>query len=545
MKLNSPELKRIIWFLGISLLVLSSFIGLRVTSSLFAYFERARVLDDALSLIEPREAEPGRLEWLPDEPLPRPLELIVREGIASDYLLSFEELTYSLLSKDSSGLKSYFQRGALADAILASSAQARSQFVDWDHKLKLHFYAPDGSTIAFTDTYQYAQAVIQGNDLRDIRIAKREIDVIMSLDDGTWRVHHWRVIKDDVQDQTRPQFDNLDEAIKTMRGINYTPRSAPFDAFWPNFNPAELDADFALSSSLGLDTVRFFIPYPLPEGVTQNLPILLDTAKRHKLQLIPTLLDGYTTYRLEDLPRMLNYVETLRDALSHETVLLIDVKNEADRDFKTAGPRRVKTFLSYALNTIRAKTNKPVTIGLIEPEAELAQELDVVSLHHYDSAESLSERLAKARAFAKPVLLEEFGFHTQAFKLPDPHSPQEQALYYSEVLSQTSAQNAGWLAWTLYDLPKGKMPGGREVERHLGIVKANGTPKAVVRVLQGEDPLALSSTDYFVKYRYFFLSIGTSLILLALVYKYLTARKYRQFIEKMNNPLETQIRSIH
>lgn len=515
MTFGSREFKRLFWFITAPVLAAGLLLGLRQVSGLYSYFERARTVDSALNLVEPLKVESGRLSYLPDGDLVRPVEPLTRDQLTNDYLLAFEELTYSLYTGEQGGLDSYFQEGALADALLATGTSLRSQFIDWDHRVNIHFYAPDGGTLGLTDTYYYAQGVLTEGDLVDVRVAQRKLDVIVTLDNGAWRIHHWRTIQDEEVRFPETRFSGLAKEVKAIRGVNYTPRSAPFNAFWPNFNAAELDADFATASRLGFNTVRFFIPYPAPAGLRQNLPVLLETAERHEVQLIPTLLDGYTQYQLKDLPAVLAYLTSLEAELSHANVLLIDVKNEADSDFKTAGHTRTGAFLSYVLNTVRAQTGKPVTVGLIAPDPALLPYTDVVTLHHYGQPEALASRLAAAEALGKPVLLEEFGFHSWPLKLPDPHSQKEQAWYYDEIL--TIAADTGWLAWTLYDLPTGNMPGERRVERHLGILKADGSPKPVVSVLQGATAAPLGALDRLVKFRYLLLwvSILTSLMVVA------------------------------
>ena len=477
-------------------------------------------MDNALHLIEPRRAESGYLSWLPDNPGPRELELLTKENISKYYLLAFEELTYSLLTGDGTGLSSYFQEGALDDALLVASAPIRSQFVDWDHQIKLLFYSPDGATVSFTDTYKYAQGVLQENDLTDIRIAQRQVDTVMTLDDGNWRIHHWRVLDDTTISYPSIDFGNLYDTFSKIRGINYIARNAPFNLLWPNFDPIEVNEDFATIAQLDFNTLRFFIAYPLPAELEENLPILLDTAEKHQLKVIPTLLDTYTRYRLEDLPDVQNYLEGLSAWLVHPAVLAIDVKNEADSDFEAAGYNRSHEFLSHALALTRYLTRKPVLVGLINTDEFIAQQADAISLHHYGPAEDLSARIKEARVLNKPILLEEFGFHSWLFKYPDPHSEAEQAWYYQQILDTTKNNKVGWLAWTLYDLPYGKMPGGREVERHLGILNSNGHSKPVVKVIKGITPTRPSLFNRFSKYYLVYLLLSVAILFFFLIKKF-------------------------
>lgn len=535
MSASSHRTKRALWWLALPLGIILVVGGLQFTSGVYSYLERERVLSSALNITsEPRDVE-KRLSWLADDPLPRRVEPLTRERIRRDYLFAFDELSYSLLTGNGGGLGSYFQSGALTDASLAVSSELRSKFIDWDHRLKLHFYAPDGGTVAFTDTYKYAQGTLLGTDIDDVRLGTRELSVIMTLDDGAWRIHHWRVNEDAEQTFERPLFPNLAADIEALRGINYISRSAPFDAFWNGYNPAEVDADFARISQLGLNTVRFFIPYPAPAGLADNLPKLLATAERHQLKLIPTLLDGYTAYALEDLPDVLLYLQTLEEALEHKQVFLIDLKNEADSDFASAGETRTTTFLGYLTNYLRDATEKPLTVGLISPSDALMSAVDVVSVHHYGDPEALVPRLAEAADYGKPVLLEEFGFHSWAFKLPDPHSQSEQARYYFDVVNSAEAVGAGWLAWTLYDLPTGEMPGERRVERHLGIFEADGQPKPVIAVLQGATPPSPGFFDRVLKLRYL---LGVGLLVVGLIAAWVARQRWRGKKEEEKRKME-------
>lgn len=507
--------KLIIWLFFLLAATGTLLLSLQSLSDLYAYFERARITDEALNLIKPRRAAPGLLVWEEPDPGPRRMEDFTRDAITSDYLLAYEELTHSLFTGDTQGLRSYFQGAALEDTKLSSANPKRSQFVSFNHKLTLHFYAPDGATVAFTDHYYYAQGFLATQDLVDIRMAQRGVDIIMRLDDGNWRIHHWRVLSDTPLQFQESDFD-LNDVVSKIQGINYTPFGAPFDAFWPNFDASELEADFALIRRLGLNTVRFFIPYPSPEGLESHLPVLLELAQTYNLALIPTLFDGYTRYAFEDLPVAENYLRTIVQLLDHPAVLMIDIKNEADLDFARSGHNRLRSFLTYMMQLSRQLSQKPVLIGLISPDEKLSEIADVISLHHFGTIDELRTRVDAALKLGKPVLLEEFGFHTWRFKLPDPHTELEQAWYYQQVLDLAETAQIGWLAWTLHDLPQGAMPGGRNVERHLGIVRANGQTKPVIAVLLGIRAEPPPFYDRFRKLNWVYASFSLILVMVLL-----------------------------
>ncbi len=489
--------KLVVWIALLALGAVLAYGLSRIVIDLFARAQRAERLESALHLVEPREARPGTLTWLPDAlGGSRPMERFTREGIASDYLLALEELSFARLTKDGSGLRSHFQEGALEDA-LAASLGPRAHVVSWDHHLKLHFYAPDAATISFTDTHWYAQAL--DGDPGSARIARREMDVVMQLDDGDWRVHHWRVNRDEELEAPVKPDERLAAKLAALRGVNYVGRSAPFGGFWPGFETSEVRSDFRLAASLRLNAVRIFIPYPTPEVAFEHLSQLLQIARAERLGVIVTLLDGFTTYRLEDLPGAMGSLERLSRALRDPAVIAVDIKNEAERDAPKAGWNRIRPFLNFVAIWVRSRTGKPVTAGLSDPDPELARSLDFVTIHHYGLLSALTSRLERAGKTGKPVLLEEFGFHTQASKLPDPHTELEQAQFYADALRLLGPARVGFFAWTLHDFPSGLMPGAAEVERHLGLVRPDGSFKPAARVLLGEPPEPIPWWDKLAK----------------------------------------------
>ena len=458
--------------------------------------------DAALRLVETAPTGPEWLRWLPDDAAsPRKLEPSRRDEIGFHYLLAQRELEYARVGGDASGLRTYFQNGALRDA-LEASLQPRARIVNWDHRLRLHFYAPDGATVSFTDTHWGVQALETGQQtppkFEDLRFSRRDVDVVMQLDDGNWRVHHWRVTGDRTLGRDR-SFPNLEATLAEVRGVNFVGRSHPFDDFWPHFDPADVRSSFALAAQLKLNTVRIFVPQPVPIEAIQHLPELLEIARASKLRVIVTLLDTYTDYRLEDLPQVWRGLDRLLPALKHPSVLAIDVKNEAERDVKRAGWPQIRAMLGFLATWLRSETGKPITAGLSDPDPELSRALDFVTVHHYGTAQDLQTRLSHAQAARKPVLLEEFGFHTWRGKLPDPHTESEQAEHYAKTLEIARRERIGFLAWTLHDFPQGSVPGARGVERHLGIARADGSLKPVAFVLLGEPPPPREWWDWFLK----------------------------------------------
>jgi len=503
MTLSLVRVKQLVWLLAVLGLAATVLLGLPLLGEVFSRAETTQVQNSALNLLAERHAEKGSLVWLTDDPsLPRRLEPYARDAVTSGYRRGYEELAYALYSGDSTGLPSYYQEGALGDAHLVTQQTRLSEFADWDHRLTLHFYAPDGATVAFTDRYWYAQGEADGKRLSAPRLARRTVDVVMALDDGNWRVHHWRVSADAPEPVARSGYPNLAAQLTRVRGVNYEARSAPFAALWTAFDANEVDADFGRVKRLGLNTVRVFVPYPLPPHASDTLKTLLNTAGRHGLKVIPTLLDNYTAYRLADLPGILAMLATLQPELSSPQVLAIDLKNEADLDAPKADWTRLRFFLGLLADRARTVSGKAVTVGLTVPDAALSSHLDFVTVHSYGTPGETATRLREASTLGLPVLLEEFGYHTQTNKLPDPHTEAEQAWFYRQMLDVSAAQRVGWMAWTLFDLPEGNVPGKKQVERHLGLLRADGTAKPAAQVLTGTPTRAPTALERLVKWQF-------------------------------------------
>ncbi|MFC3832074.1 MULTISPECIES: hypothetical protein [Deinococcus] len=137
----------------------------------------------------------GILAWRPDLGSPREMEASTREAITDAWLRGERELRYAVRSGTVAGLEDLFQSAALEDA--RATAASGNALLTWAHAPQLRFYAPDGTTVAFTDTFRYvAVNPDAGTPPEVLRVATRTLDVVMMLDDGNWRTHHQRVMAD-------------------------------------------------------------------------------------------------------------------------------------------------------------------------------------------------------------------------------------------------------------------------------------------------------------------------------------------------------------
>ncbi|GGK39751.1 hypothetical protein GCM10008955_36980 [Deinococcus malanensis] len=175
--------------------------------------QEAALRTEAQAVIQARSLDLSNLNWTPDRTQYVPPAESRRDELADAYKKALLELSYALFTGDTSGLTTYFAQAALDDAIRAAASGNQQRFVTWNHRLALHFYAPQGNIAAFADSYCYAQWAAA--TLRPMS-GRRSVDVVMRLgEDGQWRVHQWRV--------------TLDVALALRRGLD-NPESA---RLWP------------------------------------------------------------------------------------------------------------------------------------------------------------------------------------------------------------------------------------------------------------------------------------------------------------------------
>ncbi|MGM9323122.1 hypothetical protein [Deinococcus aquaticus] len=178
------------------------------------------------------------LAWQPDLGGPRALLPGEREGVTDAYLRGEREVAFAAGSGNLEGLRDLFQQGALDDARQAAQSGSGG-LVTWAHTPTLQFFAPDGATVSFSDVFTYAAPRPGGVS----RLARRELDVVMELGDGNWRVHHWRVLRD----------DPLPAAPESGPGPTY--RAVREDDSWAARDADTLARDVDAVQELNLDTL--------------------------------------------------------------------------------------------------------------------------------------------------------------------------------------------------------------------------------------------------------------------------------------------------
>ncbi|KPV52121.1 hypothetical protein SE17_17335 [Kouleothrix aurantiaca] len=465
------------------------------------------------------------------------------------------------------GLKTYFEGPALdavSNAVNDAAAQGLTiEQTDTAHHLQLHFYSANGAIVSFTDHDALVAQVIRDSSgtIMFAGETRADYDVVMFLQDGDWHVRHW--VRSAAADappapvRTRPGFVTragtrlmLDGQPFQVYGIDYYPRVTPWDRFWINYDPAEIDRDLTTIRALGLNTVRTFIPFEQFGGakpdpaMLDHLQDFLDRVDANGMKALPTLFDFRTDYRPLLWPESDRHLEGMLTRFrDHRAILAWDMKNEPNNDYGSNGAEVVDAWLAHTARLAHQyDTNHLVTIGWLNPSAasNLANEVDFISYHFFSPADELPAGYAALRAAVpdKPILMSEFGLPTwNSWFFPHGHTEAEQASYYADILrTMRATDSVGTAVWTLHDfsyVPKQVTAGqpwriGPELQ--LGVLRADGTHKPAAALLAPGASLDVPAVPGWMRWvKPFWLTIyGLALGLPTLAWRWWRARRRRR-----------------
>jgi endo-1,4-beta-mannosidase len=340
----------------------------------------------------------------------------------------------------------------------------------------------------------------------------------MLLDDGYWRVKNCvRKAPSEIEVETEPsnkepmvQVSGKQFFLKGVpfmpKGVNYYPQKTPWTFFWTKYESKIIKKDFALTRSLGFNTVRIFINFHdfnkgnVPVERLEQLQNLLDHAEKAGLKVIITLFDFMGDYSLFNFTASDRQLESLLYRFrNHPAIFAWDLKNEPDLDYKYHDVEDVKEWLTWTLKRARIyDPNHLFTVGWAYPQNVdfLSEELDFVSFHSYKALDVLNGEIdvMQSKIKNKPLVLEEFGLSTyRGIWAPTGKTEQEQADYFSSVRAILKKKgNIPYLAWTLYDFSEvpsgvvGKLPWRKNPQKNFGIISQDGKIKPSAKVLGGE-----------------------------------------------------------
>jgi endo-1,4-beta-mannosidase len=286
-----------------------------------------------------------------------------------------------------------------------------------------------------------------------------------------------------------------------LRGFNYYPRHAPWEAFLTSANMTEVAQELDLIAETGFNTLRIALWYdPLftckPEDAVPNadgfakLDALIELARERNLKLIVTLNDLpdfyyrplYTDYARYDAQTAF-IVSRYR---AEPAILAWDLRNEPDLDYgadgrpAVASSEAVTKWLTHVAEIVRQNDQRHlITIGWWGDATTADEIVDFLSFHHWTDATQLAQRIkALQAASSKPIVLEEVGYPVE-----NQDGEAQQARSLQNVLSSAEDGGiAGWLIWTAFDFVP---PPGRasSQEFSFGLWRADLTPKPALSVL--------------------------------------------------------------
>ncbi|WP_316933202.1 glycoside hydrolase family 2 TIM barrel-domain containing protein [Maribacter thermophilus] len=490
-------------FLLLTFLVLNGLI-LYGLSALWSYLNTGA--DRATMLHLPAQLTANyipKVIWSPLKNEGRSMEQQTLQELERDYIKAWYVRNNALETNNHYGVQDYYTDSArvkifdILDFNKENNTYIKTTTVE--HHPTLEFYSADGKLAVLTDKNIQIHKEVFVDDIAVLKKASEStFKVMLLLEDGFWRIRHMVEIENEDHEN---KVESLPlQAFKTdianSKGLNYYPKDNPWNMFGKRFNDTIIDNDFKKINSIGLNTIRIFVPYEtfekavIDEEKLGQLKQTMDLAAKNGLKVTVTLFDFYGDYSLSDWTLTHRHAEKIVNALKdHEALLAWDIKNEPDLDFESRGKENVLSWLHQMIFEIRKwDTKNPITIGWSSPEAaiELLKEVDIVSFHYYRKPDDFKEAYTtlKNTVGTKPMVLQEYGYSSYS-GLWNGYlgSAQDQADYYKEMQTVIEEENLPFLLWTLYDFEEvpnavvGRLPWRKSQQKHFGIIDSHGELK--------------------------------------------------------------------
>ena len=495
----------LISFIGVNALIL---MGLgAILGHLNTGAERASILHLGVSL---EQVYMPSTSWGNLDNEGRRMEEQTLHDIEEDFLRAWYVRSVAFKNNDPYGLDDYYTTNmrnklkSLIEANIASNTTISSTALD--HKLHLDFYSADGKLVSFTDSLVTAKhEVFKGGELVHQYQDKTTYRVIMLLEDGFWRIRHLLSLDHKLIPKKTKGIAVKVPEISKIKGVNYYPRSQPWQLFNVEMNLQEITGDFKFLKSEGVNTLRIFVSYPVfgkayidPNKLTR-LVSFMDLANEYDLEVLITLFDFYGNYDLTDWTLTHRHAEAIIKSLrDHPALLGWDIKNEPDLDFKNRGEERVIGWLNEMIDQVKTwDPDHPVTIGWSNAEDAriLIEKVDFISFHYYKDPEDFQEACSNLKKYSegKEILLEEFGYSSYS-GIANLWSGSEgkQASYYQEMEKFISESEIPFLSWTLHDFEEvpneviGRLPWRKSRQKKFGLLRPDGSKKAAFDLLYKE-----------------------------------------------------------
>jgi hypothetical protein len=484
-----------------------------------------------------------KVNWLPDEPLERPMEDFNRTTIGKDYVRALYQRNLAVLTKDSAHINDYFTTLAREKVYsqLSNNKDFQIEQIEIDHNIKLSFYSADGQIVAFKDYQSEHFERVWDKSRKNMVLAKdtSTYQVIMILEDGYWRIHNLKRINEPLVSKTKvDNYQGLSknqklENLKKARGINYYSQKDPFKGFWLNFDSTQTVKDLVLIKKLGFNSIRIFINYEqfgkgnvIPE-MLERLDFLMNTAEQNNLGVMVTLFDFNSDFHLFNFTSTDRQLETILKFLSNKKALwAYDLKNEPDIDYNYQDSTLVNQWLDFIVSKAKLyDPNTPMSIGwsTADKAHNFSDKLDFVSFHFYKKAKFLEHDLdnLNGKIKGKSIIISEYGKSDfQSFIFPIPNSKGKVIAELSQVSRVIRKNTIPNFFWTLYDFEDvssdvaGRWPWQKEPQKHFGLVNTHGQIKDNYYeiVVKGNYVVGVGLIRYIPKFVYFYLLIVLSMV---------------------------------
>ncbi len=282
-------------------------------------------------------------------------------------------------------------------------------------------------------------------------------------------------------------------------GVNYYPASASWGDFWRNFPLEIIERDLQRIKKLNANSIRIFLTHDYFENnesrdeALSKLTIFLNLCDDYNIKVLVTLFDLRPNYDFKNLQADINHMNLILPTLiSHKALLGVDIKNQADLDFKVWGQNHVETWLTIMIRHLQMQfPDVAVTVGWSKAQTAtgLKDIVDFVTYHEYENPKYFVDRLneIKKTINGKPVMITELGSTVWTPFSSKYKAETKQAKRLAMQLKQ-SDQAQGVFVWTLHDFDHvgrevvGALPWRQAQQKHFGLIRADGTARPAATI---------------------------------------------------------------
>ncbi|MEP0674701.1 MAG: cellulase family glycosylhydrolase [Nonlabens ulvanivorans] len=438
------------------------------------------------------------IEWDTTSIKGRPLDATTLKSIEEDYLNTWYVRARALKNNTLTGIEDYYTANATTKVTelinFNLSNQITVAMTSLEHHPKVEFLSEDGQLIVLTDinVLVHGQLYKEGVFLNKTS-SLNTYKIILLLEDGYWRIRQF--VKVSSQDRLKELSSN--PLNLNLKGINYYPKSSPWDTFGTQFNKDTIATDFKIIKNAGLNSIRIFVGYEdfgkehVSADKLEKLRVLLDQAQLADLKVLVTLFDFYGNYSVSDWTmtqqHLLQIVQTVKD---HDALLGWDIKNEPDLDYSSRNKDVVESWLEHMIYRIKLIDDAhPITIGWSNTSsaAALVDQVDFVTFHYYEPLNELETALTELKTVTglKKIAVTEYGVSSYSgiWNLMG-SSEEDQANYHKEAQELLDKNKLAFMSWTLYDFESvpenvtGTYPWRRNPQKFYGFLDSRGKKKS-------------------------------------------------------------------